>query len=62
MTFLLSSCASTQTSVCDPITIEQSGRCFWSKEEACDVAGCMPPSECVITESKPAHVECHKAP
>lgn len=56
----LSSCASQPPSVCDPATIEQGGRCFWSKQEACDAASCIAPSECELVEGKPAHVVCHK--
>lgn len=55
------SCASTQQSVCDPVTIEHNGRCFWEKQPACDFAQCLPPAECEIVEGKPAHVVCHKA-
>jgi hypothetical protein len=55
------SCGSTQESVCDPVTIEHNGRCFWEKQPACDFAGCLPPNECELVEGKPAHVVCHKA-
>ncbi len=56
-----SSCAASQSSVCDPVTIEHNGRCFWEKQPACDFAGCLPPDECELVEGKPAHVVCHKA-
>lgn len=58
---LLGACGGSRSDVCDPSTIEVNGSCHWTKNEACDAAGCLPPAECVLIEDKPARVECHKA-
>lgn len=57
----LGACAASKPSVCDPITIEVEGKCYWDQPSACDAAQCNPPHKCTVVEDKPAHVECERA-
>lgn len=57
---LLGACAAA-TSVCDPVTIEVTGKCYWDQPSACDAASCNAPNKCTIDESvKPARVDCER--
>lgn len=57
----LAACAGSSSNVCDPVTIEVTGRCYWDQQSACDAANCNAPNKCTIDESvKPAHVECER--
>lgn len=57
---VLGACAGSNASLCDPITIEVQGKCYWDQQSACDAAACNKPNKCTVIEDKPAHVECER--
>lgn len=58
---LLPACAGAGGTVCDPVTIEVTGKCYWDQQSACDAANCNSPNKCSIDESvKPARVDCER--